>query len=38
MNQHTHEWGIIKRAHFTGNPYRTCECGLITLDLSDDDE
>ena len=36
---HTHEWGDVEEARFTGNPHRKCKtCRVITLDLYDNDD
>lgn len=34
-----HDYGPVQIARFTGNPHRTCQCcGIISLDLEDDDD
>jgi hypothetical protein len=38
---HTHEWGEVEQAIFTGNPYRRCKvygCNQITLDIDGPEE
>lgn len=36
---HECQWGPIEHAFFTGNPHRKCKlCGIVSLDLEDDDE
>lgn len=37
-NEHVHVWGPVEQSRFTGNPHRRCACGVVTLDLDDDDE
>lgn len=34
---HTHTWGPVEVSRLAANPHRRCECGMVTLDLGDEE-